>query len=360
MPAMSADSELAKLQALLVSADEAIVDALDARVDTVRALLEFRAHHPDAYVHLDDDGTVIRRVVERARSLPIRDVESVYREILGANASLEAERRVAYVGDRGGFAELAARAHFGRAATLTPQADVSAALGTVARGEAAFAVLPLETSTEGAVTATLNGLATSEVSIRAERTVAARYHLLSQTGNLRDIEKVYGSAAALAACERYLHKHLANATLLDVASASVAAELASADHGAAALSVETKVAEFDLRPVEESVQNEQDGATRFAIVGLTLPSRTGRDRTVIAMAVGDRPGSLHASLAPFADRGINLTRLESRPAHGGDIRYRFFVEMDGHVTDRQIMTALDRVRELCPVVKVLGSYPRPE
>jgi len=205
----------------------------------------------------------------------------------------------------------------------------------------------------------LNGLATSEVSICAERTLAAEYHLLSQTGNAADVEKVYGPAPALAAAERYLMASFPRATLLDVPSLHVAAELALTDHGAAALGVDLGQS-VGLRTLAESVQDERDRQTRFAIVGRELPSRTGRDRTVIAMAVGDRPGALHAILAPFADRDINLTRLESRPARRSGIRYRFFVEMDGHLTDRSIVTALDRVRDLCPVVKVLGSYPRPD
>jgi len=359
MVAMSEKDAGTDLQARIAAADEALSTALDARAAAVRELLEFRRDHADAYVPMEDDASTIRRAIERAQSFPAAEVDAVFREVLGATASLEAERRVAYGGERGGFAELAARRHFGHAASLVCVADVQAVIDEVLAGRAAFGVLPFETSSDGAVTATLNGLANYEVSICAERTVAADYHLLSQTGNVFDIEKIYGPAAGLAAAGRYLLTTFPRATLLDVPSVRVAAELALTDHGAGALSIEPDE-EVGLRVVAKSVQDEHGRHTRFAIVGRELPSRTGRDRTVVAMALGDRPGALHAVLAPFADRSINLTRLESRPARGSGIRYRFFVEMDGHITDRPLVTALDRVRELCPMVKVLGSYPRPD
>lgn len=357
---MSSQDELEGLRARLQAADDALTEALDARVDTMRQLLAFRANHPDLYSAAGDDAAVIRRAAERAKSFPVRDLEAVFREVLAVSGSLEAERRVSYSGDRGGFAELAARAHFGRVASLAACPDVASALAEVEGERASFAVVPLESSSDGAVTATLNGLATSELSICAERTLRVRYHLVSASDRLVNVEKVYGGAAALAACERQLQSKLPRATLLDVPAAEVAAELCAGDPSAAALSVEPELPAHGLGTLVESIQDDPDGATRFAVVGSRLPSRTGRDRTVIAMVVGDRPGALHASLAPFADRDINLTRLESRPARGSEFRYRFFVEMDGHVTDRQIATALDRVREICPVVKVLGSYPRPE
>ena len=135
--------------------------------------------------------------------------------------------------------------------------------------------------------------------------------------------------------------------------------LAREDHGAAVVGTAMLRELHGLIIARERVEDAAGRETRYAVVGSELPSRTGRDRTVIAMAVGDAPGALYDSLKPFADRDINLTRLESRPTQGAAWRYLFFVEMDGHVTDRPLLTAMDELRNVSRHVKVLGSYPRP-
>ena len=238
--------------------------------------------------------------------------------------------------------------------------SVQLVLDEVARERASFGVVPLETSSDGAITATLHGLAAADVKISAERTLATNYHLFSATGNATDIDKIYGAAPALAACERFLRARFPRATVLDVPSGEVAAEFALADHGAAAVGTEVLGQLHPLRVVHERIEDLAGVETRFAIVGNELPSRTGRDKTVVAMAVHDAPGALYEALQPFARRDINLTRLESRPARGAAWRYLFFVEMDGHVTDRPMLTALEELRSISRHVKVLGSYPRPE
>jgi chorismate mutase/prephenate dehydratase len=270
-----------------------------------------------------------------------------------------APRTVAYAGSEGGFAHAAARKHFGASATFRSAPSVGAVLEEVTRGRASGGVVPLETSTDGAVTATLHGLVQADVKICAELTMPQSYHLASETGNASDIEKIYGATHAVAACERFLRERFPRATVLDVPSADVAAQFAKEDHGAAAIATDIVVPSHDLRIIHERIEDVTGVETRFAVVGHDLPPRTGTDRTVLAMAVGDGPGSLHRSLQPFADRSINLTRLESRPSHGTAWRHVFFVELDGHVTDRPVLTCIEDVRAVSRMVKVLGSYPRP-
>ena len=228
-------------------------------------------------------------------------------------------------------------------------------LEDVQKERASFGVLPLETSSDGAVTATLLGLAGADARICAERTVTTSYHLLSGTGNATDVEKVYGTRAALAACARFLARELPRATVIDVPSGEMAAELVREDHGAAVVGTEMLVELFGLRMARERIEDRTHVETRYAVVSDELPSRSGKDHTVIAMAVHDAPGALYESLKPFAARDVNLTKLESRPTP--QWRYLFFVEMDGHVTDRPILTALEELRGISRYVKVLGSYP---
>ena len=195
--------------------------------------------------------------------------------------------------------------------------------------------------------------------IGGELTLPSSYQLLSATGNAGDVDKVYGAPAALSACERFLRSRFPRATVLDVHSGEAAAQFAAADHGAAAIGTAILAELHELRAVQTRIEDAAGVETRYAVLGKELPSRTGRDRTVLAMAVHDDPGALYASLEPFASRNINLTRLESRPAHGAAWRYLFFVELDGHVTDRPVLTAVEELRTISRHVKVLGSYPRP-
>jgi chorismate mutase/prephenate dehydratase len=114
-----------------------------------------------------------------------------------------------------------------------------------------------------------------------------------------------------------------------------------------------------LKLIDDRLEDDSDVVTRFGVIGNRLPSRTGQDRTVLAMAPGDEPGALHRALQPLADREINLTRVESRPSTGTQWRHVFFLEMDGHITDRAILTAVEELRRIARYAKVLGSYPRP-
>ena len=351
-----ADEDAEKLLAEIAEADEALIRALDARAVAFRRLAEIRDENPDLFVRLPRDEIVVRKARETVSAFPAGAIEPVFREILGACASLMAPRKVAYIGDPGGFAHLAARRHFGSSAEYLGVPNVQAALEEVARGRVEFAVMPVETSSDGAVTATLIGLQASDARICAEVEVNATYHLLSSSGNRLDVEKVYGDRGALAACSRFLGSELSRATVIDVPSAEVAAELAGGDPGSGIVGTEMMCEVYGLKIARESIDDSGAVQTRFAIVGTEFPSRTGADHTIVAVAVHDAPGALSETLRPFASRGVNLTKLESRPT--AQWRYLFFLEMDGHVTDRPVLTALEELRTISRFVKVLGSYPR--
>ncbi len=347
---------LERLLEEIESADEALARALDARARASLAIAEVRAANPDLFVRVPRDAAVVARLVERLELFPAEAAAAVAREVLGGCASLVAPRRVMYLGEPGGFAHLAARRRFGSVATYAGASSAREVLDAIERGRSEFGVLPLETSSDGAVTATLVGLEASAARIGGEISIDASYHLLSGSGKRTDVEKVYGAHDALAACRRFLRAELPHATVIDVPSIEVAAELVQGDAGAAIVGTELLCDLYDLRVAAEAIEDEHGVHTRYAIVGTELPSRTGEDHTIVAVAVHDAPGALYETLKPFASRGVNLTRLESRPTP--QWRYLFFLEMDGHVTDRPVVTALEELRSISRYVKVLGSYPR--
>lgn len=352
---MAEREDVERIVETIESADDALAAALDQRAKAFGELAALRERHPDAYVPLPRDEAQIARIKEALSVFPRALVEPVLRELLSVCASLLAPRIIAFLGEPGGFAHVAARRHFGKAATYHGQTSVAALLSDVSEERASYAVLPLETSSDGAVTETLLGLASSDVRICAEVSIPIRYHLLSAQGTANGIDKLYGTRAALGACARVVEQELGRVTVIDVPSADMAAELAREDHGAAVVGTELVAELFGMKIARESIEDRRGVETRYAIVSTQLPSRTGHDRTILAMAVNDAPGVLYESLKPFAARDINLKRIESRPHP--QWRYLFFVEMDGHVTDRPILTAIEELRSISRFVQVIGSYP---
>ena len=354
-------SEFAKIRAALEEADRTLVEALDARAKAVQSFVELRERAPESYERLPSTAEVVQRALETAKHFPHDALELALREILGACARLVAPVRVAVLAPEWGLAHVAARMHFGSTAEVEALDSVEAVFDDVQRKRCAFGVVPFETSSDGALSATLDALIQSDARVCAELTVPNTYDLVSKTGNAADVDKIYATAPALAACEGTLRREFPKLTILDVRSGRIAAQLTLEDHGAAAVVARFSADEnpLDLRVVRERIEDRAGVETRFVVIGQERPIRTGHDRTVLALAVGDAPGSLHRALQPFADRGINLTRIESRPARGTSWRYVFIVELDGHMTDRSVLTALEDVRAASRHVKLLGSYPRP-
>ncbi|MCB9591384.1 MAG: ACT domain-containing protein [Sandaracinaceae bacterium] len=357
---MADEKELQRIREALEAADAGFVDALEARAKAIEALIALREREPETYFAMPSVAEVVQKALTTAEHFPKEPLERALREVLGASANMLAPTIVAIPGPQGGFAEVAARQHFGSSAQVQSHLDVGRVFEEVERKRASFGVVPFETSTDGAMTSTIDGLASSDARICAEITIGCRYDLVSSTGNAGDVENVYGTSEALAFCASTLSREFPKVTTLDVRSAAVALDLAREDHGAAA--VVAGWSEHDpgeLRRVRSGIEDLDGVETRFVVIGHEKPRRTGTDRTILGLAVKDEPGSLHNALSPFADRGINLTRIESRPVRGRSWRYLFIVELDGHITDRPVLTAVEDVRAAARHLRVLGSFPRP-
>jgi chorismate mutase/prephenate dehydratase len=390
-----AKDEIMRIRAALEGADSALVSALDARAVAVRDFVALRERDPDGYHALPSATEVLGRTKELRRTFPESGLEPVMREVLSACADMIAKVQVAVFGPEAGITHFAARRWFGAHAEMHVHPDVASVFAEIERGRIAHAVVPFETSTDGAVSATLQCLAETNAKIVGELTLPNAWHLWSKTGNSGDVEKIFGAASTIASCENTLKREFPRATLLDVRSGLVAAQIALEDHGAAALGsdllAEVEVSNTprsepidvgqrrasersgganerrssertlptSLRVVRRNVEDDPGASTRALVLGHQQPRRSGNDRTMLVLALGEEPGSLYAALQPFAERGINLTRLESRPARGTAWRLVFYVELDGHVSDRSILTAIDEVKARARHLKILGSYPRP-
>lgn len=272
--------------------------------------------------------------------------------------------RYSYLGPRGTFTEAAVRAlHGGPEPDSMSCASIQATLDAVRSAEAELGVVPIESSVEGAVTATLDELAVgTELVICAEVLVPVEFALLVRPGTrLANVHEVGGHPVAQPQCRQWLAANLPTADFRPTASNSDAALQVAEGRLDAALAGVFAAELYGLQVLATGVHDRDEAVTRFVAVRLPgpPPARTGADKTsVVAFLADDHPGALMDILGQFAFRGINLTRIESRPTGDGIGRYCFFIDCEGHVAQARVGEALMGLRRVCSAVRFLGSYPQ--
>jgi chorismate mutase/prephenate dehydratase len=304
-----------------------------------------------------------RQIYERLLSLnpgpfPNDALRSIYREIISASLALESPMKVAFLGPRATFSHLATMQQFGLSAELVPLKSIPSVFEEVEKGKALYGVVPVENSTEGVVSHTLDMFVESSLQITAEVLLEVHHDLLSRTGRLEDIKKVYSHPQPIAQCRQWLDDNLPGVPLVDVASTAVAAQIVSEDYTAAAIASELAGSLYDLKVVRSRIEDQVNNFTRFLVIARKGCERSGNDKTSILFSVKDEPGILCRMLEPFAARGINLSKIESRPYKKKAWEYIFFLDLFGHTSEPEVVAALDELKQCCQFLKVLGSYPR--
>ena len=305
---------------------------------------------------LPDRGQIEALVGKATGDIPPAALREIFREIYATCFSLESPVVVSYAGLDGGFSHAAARSRFGVAAEYLGGETIGQAIQEVSRQRANYAVVPFETRADGIVQQTIGALTESDAKIVAAFELVVNLQLASKASSLSEIDKVYAIAKDRAHCAKFLATEMPGAQVLDVKTPLGACQLAAGDPRAAVLVHDGFVAEFQLEVIKRNVRDDGDERVRYAIVGNRPPSRTGADLTGIVLAVHDEPGALHGLLKQFAERGVNLTKIQSRPIQDESWQYHLFIEVQGHPTDRAVVGALEDVRKQAKFFKVLGSY----
>ncbi len=347
--------EVEELRQQIGKIDAQLLSSLERRGKLSKRIGELRKEMT-APPALPDRGQIEELVSKAAGDIPQAALREIFREIFATCFSLEQPVVVAYSGLDGGFAHAAARSRFGVAAEYLGVDVVKGAMDEVSRQRASYAVVPFETKAEGLLQSTIAALTESEVKIVGAFELVVNLQLASKASSLTEIEKVYAIAKDRAHCQKFLAAEMPGAQVLDVKTPLGACQLAAADPRAAALVHEGFTAEFSLEVIKRNVRDDGDERVRYAIIGTRPSSRTGTDFTGLVFAVNDSPGALHEILRQFAERGVNLTKIQSRPTPGESWQYLFFIEVEGHATDRQVIGAIEDVRRLSKFFKVLGSY----
>jgi chorismate mutase/prephenate dehydratase len=281
----------------------------------------------------------------------------VFRQVMSACLALEQKLRIAYLGPAGTFSHAAVSKHFGQFVEALPYATIDEIFRAAEAGQADYAVVPVENSTEGAVGRTLDLMYATELSICGEIKLRVQQNLLSYAPALTDIVRIYSHAQSLAQCALWLARHLPGAARIPVSSNAEAARLAAQEEGSAAIAGEIAASIYGLAVLAPHIEDEPNNTTRFWVLGRQAVPPSGRDETSLVMSAANRPGAMHALLEPFARHGVSMTRIESRPARTGLWEYLFFVDVLGHRDDAAVAAALAELSSKAPFLKLLGSYP---
>lgn len=303
-----------------------------------------------------------KEIIERLSTLnrgPLQEeaLRSIYREVLSASRSLEAPIKIAYFGPEATFTHLAARERFGSSSTFIPMPGIADVFQEVSRQRADYGVVPIENSTEGVVTHTLDMLVEADVKICAEIFLEIHLCLLSRSGRFEDVRRVVSHPQALAQCRRWLATHCARVQVETAASTAQAAQMALQDGSVAAIASGMAKDYYGLEVVAANVEDQANNTTRFLVIGDHQPKPSGEDKTSIVFSVKDEVGVLHRMLEPFAKNRINLTKIESRPLKHKAWEYLFFLDFEGHTKEPRVQRALRKLEKNCIFIKVLGSYP---
>jgi len=339
------------------------IDAVDAEL---LRLLNERAKLAQAVGHIKDgqiyraerEAQVLRRLcAENPGPLKPENIEHLFREIMSACRDLEQHLRIAYLGPEGTFSQAAAFKHFGHAVSNVPCATIDEVFRAVETGRADYAVAPVENSSEGAVSRTLDLIVGSSLKICGEVLLPIHQNLLRKSGGLAGITKVYSHAQSLAQCQHWLNQNLPQAERMPVSSNAEAARLASGEPSSAAIAGEIAAETYGLDIVVPRIEDEPNNTTRFLVMADHDASPSGHDKTSLVISAANVPGAMVKLLQPLADAGVSMTKFESRPARGANWEYLFFVDLEGHREDAVVANVLKEITTRSAMLKVLGSYP---
>ncbi len=361
-PAPTNSPALLALRERIDAVDRELLALLNQRMRLAQEVGEIKKAEGSVVFRPEREAQVIDGLkAANTGPLPRDSVAPIWREIMSASRSLETPTRVAYLGPAGTFSEEAALGYFGSSILRVPCASFDEVFHVTATGAADFGVVPVENSTEGVVTRSLDLFLHTPLFIIGETSLFVRHNLLRKTDSMAGIEAVVAHPQALAQCHAWLGAHLPQAERRPVSSNAEGARLAAGNPALAAIASARAGSEFGLHLLAPAIQDDAHNRTRFAVVAHPqrhpAPGPSGHDCTSLVVSVSNRPGAVHDMLVPLKKHGVSMSRFESRPARSGQWEYYFYIDVEGHPDEPRVGQALQALREACAFFKVLGTYP---
>jgi chorismate mutase/prephenate dehydratase len=355
-PQASLDDALKIHRQAIDAIDSALLRLLNERATHAQEIGKIKGKQP-AYRPEREAQVLHRLLAENPGPLDNEVIAHFYQQVMSACRALEQRLRVAYLGPAGTFSESAVSRHFGAFVDAQPCVTLDEVLRSVEKGQNQYAIVPIENSTEGAVGRAHDLMLGTALQICAEVKLRVQQNLISQASSLDAIRIVYSHPQSLAQCAEWLAQHLPGVECMPVGSNAEATRLAAAAKDTAAIAGENAAALYHLNILVPHIEDMPNNTTRFWVLGKQSPTPSGRDMTSLVMSAPNIPGAVYRLLEPLEQHGVSMTRLESRPSRNGLWEYFFFVDLEGHRDDPAVSVALNKLGQLAPFLKVLGSYP---
>lgn len=358
---MAEDNPLLGLRDKIDALDLQIMQAISDRARCAQQVAEVKKGQGDlAYYKPEREAQVLRHIMEKnAGPLDNEEMARLFRQIMSACLALEQPIRVAFLGPEGTFTQEAALKHFGDSAISVPQSAIDEVFREVLAGACNYGVVPVENSTEGVISHTLDSFMDSSLKICGEVELRIHQHfMIGPNTNKDSVTRVYSHAQSLAQCRQWLNSNYPNIERVAVSSNAEAAKRVQGEWNSAAIAGDMACELYNLEKMREKIEDRPDNSTRFLIIGRESVPRSGDDRTSIVVSVHNKPGALHDLLEPFRRYNVDMTRLESRPSRNSKWSYVFFIDLIGHIEDQPVAGVLEELSSSVAELKILGSYPR--
>jgi len=309
------------------------------------------------------EAQILNRVSENNQGpLANERVTAIFREVISSCLALEQQIKVAFLGPQGTFSQEASNKHFGQAVETVPVGSIKQVFREVENGTVDYGVVPIENSTEGVISYTLDVFMNSPLKISGEVKLRIHQNLMTnpdvKTNDWKKAERVYSHQQSLAQCREWLDNNLPHAERIPVSSNTEAARLALEEDNAAAIAGILAAKTYGLKIAQESIEDSNENTTRFLVIGKQDVPPCGVDKTTLMISAKNKSGALYHLLAPLADNGLDMTRIESRPSRNANWEYYFFMDINGHIQDKNVEKALKELDEEAELIRVLGSYPK--
>ncbi len=358
------DDDLEKLRGRIDQIDDQLLELFNQRARCAVEVAEVKralnqGEEDINFFRPDREAQVIKRLKSLNQGpLSNDEVGRLIREVMSACLALEQPLKIAYLGPEGTFTQSAALKHFGHSVSTVPMSSIPDVFSSVKSGHADYGLVPVENSTEGVISHTLDMFIDSNLKVCGEVEIRIHHHLANLSQDSSRIRHIYSHQQSFAQCRRWLDQNFPGIERIPVSSNAEAARLASVEDDAAAICGLPAVEIFDLKICHENIEDLSDNTTRFVIIGNQDVDPSGNDKTSLLISTRNVPGALLGLLQPLADNGISMNKIESRPAQGHKWAYVFFIDIDGHQRDADVATALNQLKQQASLFKILGSYPK--
>lgn len=342
--------------------DRELVTLLNQRARVVQAIGKAKRDSGHAIFVPDREHRVFERLAAANEGpLPDQALRAIWREVMSASFALEQPLIICHYGREGAFTHQAALLKFGHAVSYTGVEAISTVFDEVERGHADYGVVPIENSTEGGITDTIDAFLATRLRIVNELHLRVRHHLMARCARA-EITRIYSKHTVFGQCRTWLATNMPGIRLIEVENTTQAAQRAADEDGAGAIGPAAAATACGLAVLAGDIEDNPTNTTRFVVIARpeSAAKATGNDKTSIMFGVLDRPGALYEALIPFHRTGISLTRIESRPNRREPWEYLFFIDLAGHVDQAEVSSAIDELSQSTNVLQVLGSYPRAE